>query len=393
MNPTCSLVTTDLLDKSVKLTTLGEGTFGSVSLYRTPRGKLVVKETKIQHKSLGYPPDFLNEVDMLVKLKSVGSVVDIEAVCFDDAERKGYLFLEPLQCNLWEWAKRTPFKKRMMYIRNLISMIGGALGIMHNFSLIHNDMKTNNILVDDGPNGPIFKLADFGKSCHVVNPDMRYHGIAKYRPPTSQDVYHSELWAFMVVLVEVILGGQRMVYGSDLSDFYDEYSSYTSYGRDRFEMREYLRDHLSSDEYRMIPDDFWKFVKPVYRGHDTDIISMLNSIGISLNKRIIGSVEECISIEVPYQPNFYVVEEKFRRRFRSLGMTSVYPKFVQLFNKFLALLNQKLTPIDLKYYAEVAFIIVAQRKVKRFEYFDDLDTFLKFQRAFLVTIGYQINIL
>lgn len=393
MNPTCSLVSTDFLNKSVQLTTLGEGTFGSVFLYKTPRGKLVVKETKMQHKSLGYPPDFLNEVDMLVKLKSVKSVVDIEAICFDNEERKGYLFMEPLQCNLAEWAKKTSFKNRMQHIRNLIIMIGGALGIMHHFSLIHNDMKTNNILVNEDHNGPIFKLADFGKSCHVLNPDMRYHGIAKYRPPTSQDVYHSELWAFMVVLVEVILGGQRMVVGSDISDFYNEYSSYTSYGRDRFEMREYLSKHLSRENYRMIPDDFWDFVKPIYRGRDTDVITMLNNIGISLNNRVIESVDKCISREVPYQRDFYIVEGKFRRQFRLLGMTSMYSKFVQLFNKFLTLLDQSLTPIDLKYYAEVAFVIIAQRKVKHFEYFEDLDTFLKFQRAFLITIGYQINIL
>jgi serine/threonine protein kinase len=168
MDSISSPITTDFLHNSTHLTTLGEGTFGSVGLYSTPRGHLVVKETKMQNKSLGYPPDFLNEVDFLIKLAPIRSVVNIEGICFDNDHRKGYLFMEPMKCNLWEWAKQTSFKKRIQNLRSLISMIGGALGVMHHFSLVHNDMKTNNILVDESSDGLVSKLADFGKSFPIL---------------------------------------------------------------------------------------------------------------------------------------------------------------------------------------------------------------------------------
>ncbi len=113
MNSTCSFIPRDFLSRSVKLQTLGEGTFGTVALYDTPTGRLVVKETKLQHKSLGYPPDFLNEVDMLIKLKPVKSVVSIHSLCFDNEQRRGYILLEPLESNLSKWARKTSFKERM----------------------------------------------------------------------------------------------------------------------------------------------------------------------------------------------------------------------------------------------------------------------------------------
>jgi serine/threonine protein kinase len=411
MNSICSPITKDFLHKSTKITTLGEGTFGSVALYDTPRGHLVVKETKMQHKSLGYPPDFLNEVDILIKLGPIKSVVDIEGVCFDNDDRKGYLFMEPMKWNLWEWAGKTSFNKRMRSIRSLISTIGGALGVMHHYSLVHNDIKTNNILVSESSEGPIFKLADFGKSFPVNNPNVRYCGIEKYHPPSRQDVYHSEIWAFMVVLVEVILGGERMVnmkcrqhhridkYGEKIADqkcakcFYRKYAMMMQNGKDRFELRDYLHNHLHDYEYNTIPDDFWDFVKPIYRGYDTTMTQLLRGIGISLNTNVIQEVNSIISKEVPIQPNYHLVEEKVRRKFRSHEMNQYYPKFIQLYNKFLSLVTQKLQPIDLQYYAEVAFVIIGQKRAKRFEYFPDQDSFLSFQRAFLMTIGYQINIL
>jgi len=393
MNPIDFSVSLDFLHKSEKLATLGEGTFGSVSLYNTPKGDLVVKETKMQHKSLGYPPDFLNEVDMLVKLLPIQSVVNIKGVCFDNEERKGYLFLEPLKCNLWEWAKRSSFATRIKAIRRLISTIGGALAVMHSFSIVHNDMKTNNILVDESDAGIMFKLADFGKSVPIKSPTVRYCGIQKYRPPTSYNVYHSEIWAFMVVLVEVLLGGHRMVDRSSISDFYDDYADIVIHGRDRFRLRQYLQERLTSDQYQMIPDDFWKFVRPIYHGNNVSMQHLLERIGVQLNDIIVDEVDAIISREVPIQPNYHLVEDKFKRKFRSIGMTQCYPQFLQLYNKFLSLVCQKLQEIDLKYYAEVAFVIIVQKKVKRFEYFPDQDSFLSFQRAFLMTIGYQINIL
>lgn len=389
----CSFIPSDFLDKSTRLVVLGEGTFGSVGLYDTPDGRLVIKETKLQHKSLGYPPDFLSEVDMLIKLKPIKSVVSIHSVCFDNKEKKGYILLEPLESNLSEWARKTPFKKRMGHLIDLISQIGAALGIMHHFAFVHNDMKTNNILVDTSNDQVIFKLADFGKSYHVTDKYARYGGIEKYRPPYKQDVYTSELWGLMVSLVEVILGGKRMVKGDSVEEFYRDYVSVSSKGHPRFDLPRYLRKELGEEQFSEIPNEFWIFCEPVLRGRQTTVTSCLERVGINLNPNVIRDVNNMISKKTAIHPRFREIESTFKKKLRSLELLKKFDSFSRLLNKFLASINQNLSEVDLLSYAEVAFIIVTQKAARRFEFFQNQQAFLLYQRAFLVAISYQIIIL
>jgi serine/threonine protein kinase len=393
MNSMCSFIPSDFLEKSSRLLVLGEGTFGSVGLYDTPDGRLVIKETKMKNKSLGYPPDFLSEVDMLIKLKPIKSVVTIHSVCFDNKEKKGYILLEPLECNLATWSKNTSFDKRMNHIVDIISMIGGAIGTMHHYSFIHNDMKSNNILVDTSGQQVIFKLADFGKSYHVTDKYVKYGGVEKYLPPYREDVYTSELWGFMVSLVEVILGGKRMVKLHSTEHFYNEYITFSSKRHPRFDLPRYLRDELSEDEFSKIPNEFWLFVEPIIRGKQVSIEKCLHRIGIHLNPSVIVDVGKMISKKETIHSKFRHVEGIFKRKLKYLDLLKKFDSFSRLFNKFLANIHQDLSEIDLLSYAEVAFIIVTQRATRKFEYFKNQEAFLLYQRAFLVTIGYQIIIL
>jgi serine/threonine protein kinase len=393
MNSTCSFVPRDFLARSTRRQTLGEGTFGTVTLYDTPDGPRVVKETKLQDKSLGYPPDFLNELDMLIKLKPVKSVVTLHSFCFDNEQKRGYILLEPLECNLGKWARRTPFEERMRQIPNLIATIGGALGVMHYFNLLHNDIKTNNILVDTVDGETIFKLADFGKSYHVTRHDLQYGGIDRYSPPEDRDVFSSELWGFMVCLIEVIIGGHKMISGEDSSSFYSRYTSISSRGKCRFDLPRFLRSRLSNDEIELIPRSFWIFIEPIIRYHQITMAGALARIGMSLNSNVIRNVDRLISKSSPSQYDFRIVEKKFRRKFHDLGMMDRFDRFSKLMNKFLSLSYQSLQTIDLLQYAEVAFIIVGKKKVKNFTYFKDQDSLLLYERSFLMTIGYQIYIL
>ncbi len=142
----------------------------------------------------------------------------------------------------------------------------------------------------------------------------------------------------------------------------------------------------------MIPRDFWTFVEPILRGHQIDMTEALQRIGISLNVNVIRDVSKSISRAAPIQPDFRTVERRFRDKFKQLDLLDRFDRFSKLLNKFLSLITQRLEDIDLLYYAEVAFIIVVKKKAESFEFFRDQDTFLLFQRAFLVTIGYQISI-
>lgn len=392
MHSTCSFVPRDFLARSTRRQTLGEGTFGTVTLYDTPHGSRVVKETKLQDKSLGYPPDFLNELDMLIKLKPVKSVVTLHSFCFDNEQKRGYILLEPLESNLGKWARRTSFEERMRQLPNLITMVGGALGVMHYFNLLHNDIKTNNILVDTTGGETIFKLADFGKSYHVVRHDLQYGGIDRYSPPEDHDVFSSEIWGFMVCLIEVIIGGHRMISGEDASSFYSRYISISSRGRPRFDLPKFLRCQLSSKEIAMIPREFWVFIEPIIRFRSITMSGALQRIGISLNSNVIHNVDRLISRPAPSQYDFRIIEKRFRRRFYDLDILDRFDRFTKLVNKFLSLYSEPLSTSDLFQYAEVALVIVGKRKVKSFEYFEDQDMFLLYERSFLTTIGYHIYI-
>lgn len=393
MNSACSFVPRDFLARSTRRQTLGEGTFGTVTLYDTPDGPRVVKETKLQDKSLGYPPDFLNELDMLIKLKPVKSVVTLHSFCFDNDQKRGYILLEPLDSNLSRWARRTPFEERIRLIPTLITTIGGALGVMHYFNLLHNDIKTNNILVDTVDGETIFKLADFGKSYYVTSNNLQYGGIDRYSPPEDRDVFSSELWGFMVCLIEVIIGGYKMISGESPSSFYSKYTSMSSRGKIRFDLPKFLRSRLSNDEIELIPRSFWNFIEPIIRYHPITMAGALSRIGISLNSNVINNVDRLISKSCPTQYDFRIVEKRFRNKFYYLDMMDRFERFSRLMNKFLLLFYQPLQTIDLLKYAEVAFVIIGKKKVKKFTYFEDQDTFLLYQRVFLMTIGYQIYIL
>lgn len=382
-------IPSDFIERSTKLETLGEGTFGSVSLYDTPLGRCVVKETKLSHRSLGYPPDFLNEVDTLMKLRPLKTVVTIKAVVYDEHQRKGFLCMEALDCNLSEWSRRNPFHRRIEYLGNIIEMIGSTLAMMHYFSLIHNDMKTNNILVQETSTGPFFKLADFGKSRFLTDSDAAYGAIEKYRPPASTSVYHSEYWAFMVSLTEVILGGHRMVNMESVDEFYEKYSKRSG----RFDLKRYLKNNLTSEEFAAIPRDFWKFVEPVLRSRRARVVGGLSDISVHLNMNTVHEIDACISREGSIDGQFFTIRNEFKQRFAEVGASDEFPRFTRVFNKFLSSIDQPVKKLYLKRYAEVAFVTVAPKKVTELNYFDDMHEFLLYHRAFLTSIGYQINVL
>jgi serine/threonine protein kinase len=388
---TCSFVSSDFLNKSEKIRNIGAGTFGIVALYKTPIGSYIVKESKIQNRTLGYPSDFQTEVDTLIKFIPVASIVRLKGVCFDNNQKKGYIILEPLDSNLTQWARKTPFDERIKQLPQIISMIGAALAIMHHFSFVHNDVKTNNILVGRDENGNcIFKLADFGSAIHVTNPNVKYLGITEYLPPDVRDVYMSEFWAFMVCLIEVILGGERMVQSPN---FYKPYLKVSRRGKLKFDLVRYLRSILTNAQLLQIPSDFWIFVDPILNGNQTSIAECLSRIGINLNTKVIEDIDRGISREVPMNPRFSLVEEEFRKRLDNVGLITYFNKFRRLFNKFLSTTSGNLDDIDIKHYAEVAFVTVARSRADNFVYFKDVRMFLAFQRAFLICLGYQTVIL
>jgi|SRR5579875_2109390 len=378
----------DFLGKSKKIEVLGEGTFGSVSLYETPLGNYVIKETKIKNKSPGYPPDLLMETDMLVKFRLLPNIVRIEGIFFDTKDKKGYIILEPLDCNLTKWAEKTPFNVRIKMLPKLITNIGKVLAVLKYFSFVHNDIKTNNILVKQiGPDDYDFKLADFGKALYVVDKNIEYGGIYKYQTLYNKDIFSSEYWAFMVVLVEVILGGKKMVNAKSLKLFYSRYMKNKTY-----DLEKYLKFMLSKEEYNLIPKIFWDFVNPTLHFiNPADILMTIKSLGVDLS--IIEDIDNNISKSVPMHSGIKKAVDHIIKRLTDLNLTRYIERVVNVFNKFVHINGNKLYNVDLLHYSEVAIVTATFGKVKSYRYFQEQEDFLLFQRFFLTTLNYQVIII
>lgn len=418
-----SILDNSFSENSRKLQTLGSGTFGQVSLCSTLHGDYVSKETKIDDKSIGYPPDFLTEIDVLLKFRKLPSIIKIQGLNFEMEQRKARILLEVMSCNLSDWCKNNSFSDRVKVLPQLIKEIGGSLAVIHFFQFVHNDIKTNNILVDTTSGVPKFKIADFGKSLRVRDEEKTiYGGIEKYKPPTHRNIYESEYWAFMIVLSEVILGSRLVTtttVGNDErnTEFYRKNSDTKG-----FQLRRLLETKLKPNQAAEIPEEFWKFVEPIlYENKPRMAISLKRIFGPRsyksppthqcrylfpeteevkiehfdsfISREILEDIADDISKDVGKQKQYEMMKHEFKQYFADRNLTEYYSRFSRLFNKFLSKLNSELDRESLKRYAEVAVVIVLKSKITRYTNFSSERDFLLAQRAFLNKICYQTIII
>lgn len=301
MSTVCNLSDPDFINKSTKISGLGSGTFGSVSLYNTPMGKCVIKQSKRVDHSPGYPPDFLNEIDALYKFRSVPSIINIIGVGFNKRNQTGYIIMDHMKSNLRKWYSEATYLERVSAIPDLLNQIGGALAVMHYFNIIHNDIKNNNILTNSGKE---FRLADFGKSQYVYNPYMIYGALSKYCPYKPRTVFEEELYAFCIVVTEIIVGGNLIRTKSeseeeDIKEFYDKYGT-----ENGFDVKEFLIDKLPLDKIKLIPDEYWKYVIPVFEGRTkVTAESCLDRLGLKIPDQLLQRVKRDISWDIDVCPN------------------------------------------------------------------------------------------
>jgi serine/threonine protein kinase len=124
--------------------------------------------------------------------------------------------------NLRQCLKAQP-KKSESERWDLLSSVSKGLLVLHRCGIVHGDVKMENILVSDGPNGTIVpKIADFGSSIITTSgkeyypywgtdiynaPEVRVSGSGGNSVPRQQLV-HCDVWAFGLLCLEVALYGQ-----------------------------------------------------------------------------------------------------------------------------------------------------------------------------------------
>ncbi|MED6186555.1 hypothetical protein PIB30_067840 [Stylosanthes scabra] len=193
---------------------LGEGGYGPVYKGALANGREIAVK-RLSLKSRQGPEEFKNEVMLIANLQH-RNLVKLLGCCMDNDERiliYEYMPNRSLDNFIFDQtrSKALGWNKRL----NIISGIARGLVYLHQDSrlrIIHRDLKTSNILLDNNMNP---KISDFGLARvfggdHAEENTIRVVGTHGYMPP-EYAVYgsysvKSDVFSFGVIVLEMLSG-------------------------------------------------------------------------------------------------------------------------------------------------------------------------------------------
>ncbi|XP_058003221.1 receptor like protein kinase S.2 isoform X2 [Hevea brasiliensis] len=198
---------------------LGSGGFGDVFEGFLDGEAVAIK--KFKYASDEKPPDKIEEMDYLIRV-SHPNVVKLIGYCDDGLDKLLVLELVPNKTlrhhlnngkeNVLNWPRR----------RNIAIKAARGLQYLHEWNIIHRDIKTNNILLDNDFEP---KVTDFSISKFLPNIDGISHITSKlkgtnvYVDPEFGEIQKvskkSDVYSFGVVLLELISGKKPLFDESD----------------------------------------------------------------------------------------------------------------------------------------------------------------------------------
>nr|GEW34524.1 probable leucine-rich repeat receptor-like protein kinase At5g49770 [Tanacetum cinerariifolium] len=190
---------------------IGSGGYGMVYRGSLPNGQLVAIKRSQQGSTQG-ANEFKTEIELLSRVHHK-NVVSLIGFCFDQGEQMlvyEYIVNGTLKDSL---SGRSGI--RLDWMRRLKIILGAARGLqyLHDLAdppIIHRDVKTTNILLDERLNA---KVADFGLSKPLGDSDRTHvttqvKGTMGYMDPeyymTQQLTEKSDVYSFGIVMLELI---------------------------------------------------------------------------------------------------------------------------------------------------------------------------------------------
>ncbi|CAO2658245.1 Nn.00g059680.m01.CDS01 [Neocucurbitaria sp. VM-36] len=174
-----------------------EGSYGWVSRAREVSTSEVValKKVKMDYNQDGFPITALREISILQKARHT-NIVDLKEILSGDDPQECVLVMEFLEHDLKTLQEDMSEPFMASEVKTLLRQLVGAVGFLHDNYIMHRDLKTSNILLN---NRGQLKLADFG--------------MARYIPPS-----HAPLTQLVVTLwyraPELLLG--TTTYGTEI---------------------------------------------------------------------------------------------------------------------------------------------------------------------------------
>ena len=206
-----------------KLLKVGEGTYGKVYKARI-KNKNISKDEKIEHVALkqiildqekdGFPVTALREIMILKKLKhkNISNLLEVLVSSpSDNNHKRGNVFLvfEYMELDLFGLIHSNNINLTIPHIKLIFyQLLCGLLYLKQN-SIIHRDLKTSNILIN---NKGVVKIADFGLARHhnskIKHPYTNKVVTLWYRAPEillggRYDI-SSDIWSAGIVFAELL---------------------------------------------------------------------------------------------------------------------------------------------------------------------------------------------
>lgn len=166
-----------------RLGKISEGTYGVVFKARDKKtGEIVaLKKMKMGKEREGFPVTALREITILGSFKHP-SLVSMKEVVTDDFNGV-YMVMEYIDNELKGYMEKTKQPFSQSEVKRLMIQLLEGLSFLHDNWVIHRDLKTSNLLLDN--NGDL-KICDFGMSRHYGSPVKPYTALVVtlwYRAP------------------------------------------------------------------------------------------------------------------------------------------------------------------------------------------------------------------
>lgn len=188
-----------------------EGSYGWVSRARelSTQSVVALKRVKMDYKQDGFPITALREINILQRARHANIVELREVIAGDDA-LECVLVMEFLEHDLKTLQQDMAEPFLASEVKTLLRQLTSAVKYLHENSIMHRDLKTSNILLN---NRGQLKLADFGMARYVPPPSAPLTQLVVtlwYRAPElllGTTVYGTEvdMWSLGCVFGELLL--------------------------------------------------------------------------------------------------------------------------------------------------------------------------------------------
>nr|GEY15964.1 cyclin-dependent kinase G-2-like [Tanacetum cinerariifolium] len=165
-----------------RLKKISEGTYGVVHKARDKKtGEIVALKKVKMGKEEGFPLTALREIKLLGELQHP-YVVGLKEVVMDEFDGV-YMVMEYIDHELKSYMERMEQPFGQSEVKCLMYQLLDGLSYLHDNYVIHRDLKTSNLLLD---NKGELKICDFGMSRHYAEPIKPYTSLVVtlwYRAP------------------------------------------------------------------------------------------------------------------------------------------------------------------------------------------------------------------